>query len=550
MGNGCSAGAGCFNKAKAPQKLSRNSEQRMCKAGTFVKLSSTHIEDTLLDSSPWTADKTATKLLKWQEIYNFHQSKGNIANIATGSKTHSLLHNSKSDQTETLCQFALMHPDEFAKRLTSGPPTIYRWAAWKASLQTYRFFVSGMYDTLRQRKDTCKFLTIISHDVARTFTGYSYDREALENILAAYAVYNESVGYCQGMNFLAGLLLIVAEGKEEEAFWGLVALMEKKIYTDKLDLSGANKLFTKNFPLVRILEKMLEHTLSNKAPALKKHFETIGLPLDLWLHQWISSLFLYTFPVPYCVRLWDALIGHGISFIVPLIYAILEKLAPELLARGMEKCYEILKTANKCMSPDSDDIVKSAKNTEMDWKALNDISQQQSRIEQTSESTTLEDTNNSAATKELRQKVHNDPLIRAMARKFQITKRPSYHLNTDCKLPPIKKAAQFIFEFDYDSLPEVKDVRVPLAPINSRAVGNAGFRRDRIKKIEPTKKALLKATFNTNSNTTISRSSTNITNTRKNTQMQQLQKSDFGRHPRHQRSLSNHGYLSKLKLVF
>ena len=40
----------------------------------------------------------------------------------------------------------------------------------------------------------------------------------------AYSMYNQEIGYCQGMSQLAALLLIYLN-EEEDAFWALSALM-------------------------------------------------------------------------------------------------------------------------------------------------------------------------------------------------------------------------------------------------------------------------------------------------------------------------------------
>ncbi len=324
MGSGCSIGASCVAKAKAPQRLSATSVPRFHKTSPFIKLPSSPTEDTPYDAAAWTADKTASKMSKWREMCTLKLGGGSTMR-GTQSNAPNLeevmLEKTKQDETEALSEFALTHPAEFSKKLTSGPPPALRWAAWKAALQTYRYFIAGKYDELRQQKMACKWLSTISHDVARTFAGCIYDKEALENILASYAMYNPAVGYCQGMNFLAGLILIVAsDSNEEEAFWGFVALMEKRISTDKLSITGANKLYTANFPLVYLLEKLFDHVLCENAPNLKAHFEAISLPANLWLHQWISSLFLYTFPMQFCVRLWDALLGNGVSFMVSRVF--------------------------------------------------------------------------------------------------------------------------------------------------------------------------------------------------------------------------------------
>jgi len=50
----------------------------------------------------------------------------------------------------------------------------------------------------------------------------------LFNVLKAYSVYDSKVGYCQGMGFITGLLLLYMS--EEEAFWLLVTLMQSEQY--------------------------------------------------------------------------------------------------------------------------------------------------------------------------------------------------------------------------------------------------------------------------------------------------------------------------------
>ena len=39
--------------------------------------------------------------------------------------------------------------------------------------------------------------------------------------------YNKEIGYCQGMNYIAGLIVLVVR-EEEKAFWLLVCLIEVK----------------------------------------------------------------------------------------------------------------------------------------------------------------------------------------------------------------------------------------------------------------------------------------------------------------------------------
>jgi hypothetical protein len=63
-----------------------------------------------------------------------------------------------------------------------------------------------------------KFKTQIMKDVPRTMADRSQFRQTMEsgtnplyNVLLAYSKHNPDVGYCQGMNYLAGLILIGVE---------------------------------------------------------------------------------------------------------------------------------------------------------------------------------------------------------------------------------------------------------------------------------------------------------------------------------------------------
>lgn len=54
----------------------------------------------------------------------------------------------------------------------------------------------------------------------KNFHGATGGQAALRRVLRAYSVYDRDVGYCQGMNFIAGMFLTFMS--EEESFWLLV----------------------------------------------------------------------------------------------------------------------------------------------------------------------------------------------------------------------------------------------------------------------------------------------------------------------------------------
>jgi hypothetical protein len=94
----------------------------------------------------------------------------------------------------------------------------------------------------------------------RTFPNHSaMDHDgcaALRRLLNAYACHNATVGYCQGMNFLGGLLLLFMQ--EEDAFWALDVLVDsilKDYFVESmsgalLDQLVCKELLQRHFPTV------------------------------------------------------------------------------------------------------------------------------------------------------------------------------------------------------------------------------------------------------------------------------------------------------------
>lgn len=75
--------------------------------------------------------------------------------------------------------------------------------------------------------------------------------QPLFNVLLAFAQVNTEVGYCQGLNYVAGLLLLVTKN-EDTSFWLLKTLIED-ILPDYYS-SGLNGLLLD----FKVLEKIIE----------------------------------------------------------------------------------------------------------------------------------------------------------------------------------------------------------------------------------------------------------------------------------------------------
>merc|ERR1719262_1617698 len=130
----------------------------------------------------------------------------------------------------------------------------------------------------------------------------------LLRVLHAYANHNTSVGYCQGMNFVAGLLLLVS-GSEEEAFWMFVCLM------DNGKLAG---FYKENFPRLRLYLQAFDQLLAEVLPDLRAHFIHEDVQPAVYLHQLFLTLFVNYLPQQTVLLIWDVIIVDGLQAILSI----------------------------------------------------------------------------------------------------------------------------------------------------------------------------------------------------------------------------------------
>ncbi|CAK9055285.1 Ecotropic viral integration site 5 protein homolog (EVI-5) (Neuroblastoma stage 4S gene protein) [Durusdinium trenchii] len=218
----------------------------------------------------------------------------------------------KSMQQRGLQKFMHQRPGDFLRRAKKGIPAEYRAEVWKTALKADAHAKAGLYKELQMAEN--EFLHLIEIDIPRTFPEDPKfgprQQESLFRILKAYANLCPDVGYCQGMNFIVGLLLLVVQGgafggddrdlppeMEEETFWMFFSLME---------CSHLNGFYRRQFPLLKRYLWAFEELLSTTLPELQQHFLKENLQHAVYLHQWFLTLFISSLPLPMVLVFWDA----------------------------------------------------------------------------------------------------------------------------------------------------------------------------------------------------------------------------------------------------
>ncbi|KAF5742626.1 TBC1 domain family member 8B-like [Tripterygium wilfordii] len=143
----------------------------------------------------------------------------------------------------------------------------------------------------------------IEKDLPRTFPGHPAldddGRNALRRLLTAYARHNPSVGYCQAMNFFAGLLLLLMP--EENAFWALMGIID-----DYFDGYYSEKMIEH-----QVDQLVFEDLVRERFPKLVNHLDYLGVQVGWVTGPWFLSIFTNKLPWESVLRVWDVLLFEG-----------------------------------------------------------------------------------------------------------------------------------------------------------------------------------------------------------------------------------------------
>ena len=179
-----------------------------------------------------------------------------------------------------------------------------------------------------------KTLILIEYDLPRTFPtlGFFHDggdmQLSLERILQAYTCFRPSVGYVQGMSYLAAVLLLYMD--ELDAFKCLVNILNRR---NNMDFYLLKKEAIDKY--VECFDFFFEAHL----PTLYHHMREEGLTSEMYLMDWNLALFSKALPLEAASRIWDCYLVEGEVFIIRAALGILKMFATIL---GSNKLEEIM----------------------------------------------------------------------------------------------------------------------------------------------------------------------------------------------------------------
>ena len=214
------------------------------------------------------------------------------------------------------------------KMVRKGIPRQYRSDVWMSlsSAKKYMLENEGKYCDLTAKSCDAKIyskikdtngeaqLDIIQRDLSRTFPeNPSFKDPILQNnlqdILMAYCLYKPDVGYCQGLNYVVGSLLLATQQPDgkllpENCFWLLVALMDIIPDYHSVKMSCLN-------PDCLVLAQLIE----KKMPQTHSKVSSFGLPIQMFVTKWFVCLFVDILPFHTVLHVWDTLFYEGFKIL-------------------------------------------------------------------------------------------------------------------------------------------------------------------------------------------------------------------------------------------
>jgi len=215
--------------------------------------------------------------------------------------------------------------------LRKGVPHEHRKEVWCSVLgvpERMKASPSSYAEILAQARQEIPYKTSeeIERDLQRTFPNHRRFRQAvgqaeLRNVLSAYAHHAPRVQYCQGINFIAALLLIVLE-EEELSFWALVSAVETL---------GVERYYTEGMTLLRADMRTLGTLLEKKCPKVARRFAAVGVDLTSICSEWFITWYAKCMPISTTLRVWDAMFYEGFKVLFRVAVGIFKLVEADIL---------------------------------------------------------------------------------------------------------------------------------------------------------------------------------------------------------------------------
>lgn len=222
-------------------------------------------------------------------------------------------------------------PKTLPELVRRGIPEALRGEVWQllANCLNHEELIAE-YNNLLTRD--CRDEMYVQRDISRTFPAHEFFKEnggqgqdSLYRVCKAYSLFDDEIGYCQGLSFVAAALLL--HMPEEQAFCVLVKIMQ--VY-------GLRNMFKCGFEELHLRFYQLERFMEDHLPDLFAHFVENGIEAHMYASQWFLTLFTAKFPLYVVFYILDIYLLDGLPTMFQVALSLLSLSKSDLLALDFE----------------------------------------------------------------------------------------------------------------------------------------------------------------------------------------------------------------------
>ncbi|KAK4336235.1 Anion/proton exchange transporter GEF1 [Rhodotorula toruloides] len=313
--------------------------------GFISHRASTNLSSTTTTSSPDLAPKASNGIQKLQnEFLKVKEQEGGAEREGIDWDFWGRVMNDYEEVART-------QPRELSRAIQRGIPPALRGMVWQLMAAAKDENLEFVYSELL--KQSSPHEKSIARDLSRTFPKHEYfsdaqgvGQENLFNVVKAYSLYDDEVGYTQGLQFIVGPLLL--NMPDEEAFCVLVRLM--KAY----DLRSH---YTPNMPGLQLRLFQFDRLVEELLPSVFLHLLRQGVKSSMYASQWFLTLFGYRFPLELVSSVFDLVFAEGVEAVFRFAIALLKRSEPYLLTLEFEELIDFLKNGLfEVYAPDEEEL--------------------------------------------------------------------------------------------------------------------------------------------------------------------------------------------------
>ncbi|CAF3719685.1 unnamed protein product [Rotaria sp. Silwood1] len=221
-------------------------------------------------------------------------------------------------------------PQWIKDTIRAGVPVHFRPLLWQCLAKVNTSTAKEKYIDYIKMTSSCE--KVIRRDISRTYPEHEFfkekhgiGQERLFNVIKAYSLFDREVGYCQGIGFIVGLLLM--HMPEEEAFAVLVSIMQDFSMRD---------MYKPDMFCLGLCMYQLECMIQEFLPELYRHFQVESFNTSMYASSWFLTLFTTQLSLNVVSRVMDLFLSEGIEMIFRIAIALLEIHQDELMFLSME----------------------------------------------------------------------------------------------------------------------------------------------------------------------------------------------------------------------